>query len=70
MVRAVAHAHTILSWQENLVEDEVPPEWMWALDEELEDWFEAVKDAREERRGGGGEDREVVPMLQNEMTRR
>jgi hypothetical protein len=37
----------ILSWQEHLSADEMPPRWMWELDEELARHFEKVKDARD-----------------------
>jgi hypothetical protein len=57
-----------LSWQENLHSDEIPPEWMWAIDHELEEWFEEVKRAREERYGSPSED-ESRPMMQNELTK-
>ena len=70
-MRAVNHAHVVLSWQENLTEDEIPPEWMWSLDDELETWFDDVKEARKEKWGGGrGRERDrEVPMMQNELAR-
>lgn len=74
-MRAVNHAHVILGWQENLSNDETPPEWMWALDDELEKWFEEVEETRKEKYGTGGRSDDarsndtVVPMMQNELTR-
>jgi hypothetical protein len=70
-MRAVNHAHIILSWLENLGKDEIPPEWMWALDDELEKWFDGVEEARNEKYGinDSRSNDTVVPMMQNELTR-
>lgn len=68
MVRAFAHAFTILGWQENLGEDEMPPEWMWALDEELEEWFEEVQMVRKEKYSTGGSGDET-PMMTNALAK-
>ena len=46
---ALTHAFRILSWQENLLEEERPPEWMWPFEDELEIWFEEVDRARKEK---------------------
>lgn len=61
----------ILMWQENLGKDEVPPEWMWSLDDELESWFEDVEEAREAKFGGSSTRNkdEVVPMMQNQLSK-
>jgi hypothetical protein len=67
-MRAVNHAHVILGWQENLAKDETPPEWMWALDDELETWFEEVEENRKEKYGLKDSDDTVVPMMQNQLT--
>ena len=48
-VAALSHALRILSWQENLVEEEIPPEWMWSFEDELEIWFEEVDRARKDK---------------------
>ncbi len=45
------HALTIISWQENLPSDEMPPYWMWHLDWEIEDWFNTVKRKRDAKYG-------------------
>ena len=63
----MAHSLTILSWQENLSADELPPEWMWALDEELEEWFEDVMQARKDR--FGDDDRDDTPMVRNDLAK-
>lgn len=42
LARAISHAHTICGWQENLRMEELPPEWMWSVDDELTRWFEEV----------------------------
>jgi hypothetical protein len=75
LVRAVNHAYTILSWQENLTSEEVPPEWMWSLDDELEEWFEEVAAARKARFGGGAssngsEPDEAPQMMSNQLAER
>jgi hypothetical protein len=43
---AIEQAIRILSWQENLATDEMPPRWMWHLDWEIEGHFERVDAAR------------------------
>jgi hypothetical protein len=66
---AIAHAHRILGWQENLLSEEQPPQWMWPFESELELWFEEVDQKREERYGGseGSSSGESVPMMTNEL---
>lgn len=65
-MRAIAHAYTILSWQENLPKTEMPPEWMWSLDEPIEEWFEEVEAVREDRNAGGRANQDTdVPLMQN-----
>lgn len=63
---AIEHAHRICDWHENLPSDEIPPSWMWPHESELEIWFQAVEDKREENRPSGGSDKSV-PMMQNEL---
>jgi hypothetical protein len=62
LARAIDHAHRVLSWQENLSQEEQPPKWMWPHDDELKVWFEEVRLAREEKYGGGGSDDREPPM--------
>lgn len=67
---AIEHAQRILHWQENLPQEEMPPQWMWVVDEELEEWFEEVDRKRKERFGTPDSSDESVPMTKNEMSRR
>jgi len=59
-------------WQENLPSKEIPPRWMWALDDELNRHFEWV---RKQRDDPDDHDRDldepasVGPMLQNEYAK-
>lgn len=57
---AIEQALLILSWYENLPEDEVPPEHLWEDSEGLEMWWADVKAKREDgvptSRGRGGND--------------
>lgn len=65
LLRAIEHANKILDWHENLMEDDIPPEWKWPFDEELKEWFEEIKAAR--RAGQEVETRDEVPMMGNEL---
>lgn len=69
---AIEHANTVLDWQENLTDDEMPPEWMWHLDSELSSWFDEVKRKRDDRYGGGDRDDDrptTVPLMENELAK-
>lgn len=52
---AIEHALTILSWYENLQEEERPPEYLWEDAEGLEQWWATVdakrKDGQDINRG-------------------
>ena len=62
------HGFKILDWYENLSKDEIPPEWMWTLDHELDLWFENVEAEREKKYGGNsGEDDLPGGMMRNEL---
>lgn len=50
---AIDQAIRITHWQENLGADELPPQWMWHLDWELEAWFLDVQKKRNEKYSGG-----------------
>lgn len=50
-IMVLNQALQILGWQENLVDDEMPPKWMWHLDWELETHFKLVKKRRDEKYG-------------------
>lgn len=58
----------VLGWHENLLPEEVPPEWMWPLTDELEGWFEEVAERRKEMFGGREELEDAPDMMQNELT--
>lgn len=51
LMTAISHANTILDWFENLPSDEQPPTWMWPFPDELKEWFDEVKIAREQKYG-------------------
>jgi hypothetical protein len=64
---AIAHATTILGWYEHLSEEDMPPEWMWHLNDELEEHFEQVK---ERRRTGQDTDADAdSTMIRNDYAR-
>jgi len=60
----IDHGYKIISWQENLTEEEMPPRWMWHLDWELEKWFEEIDALRKSKYAV--DDREDTLMDQNE----
>lgn len=62
LANAIDHGYKILSWQENLQENEMPPRWMWHLDWELEEWFKGVEAARK----NPTDDREETVLERNE----
>lgn len=67
---AILHAIRICGWQENLTEDEMPPDWMWSFEDLLEPWFEEVDEKRKARFGGNDRDTDTtVPMMENELAR-
>ena len=61
----------ILEWQENLSEDEMPPDWMWPIEESLTSWFEKVKEDREKKYSSNSTssgDQQTV-MMENEFAK-
>lgn len=74
LLHAIEHANRVLDWQENLSSEEMPPEWMWPLDDEIVQWMDRVVEERKERFGGGGSSRDDDdsggPMMKNEYSRR
>ena len=68
LLRAISHANKILDWYENLSEKDIPPEWMWGIDSELEVWFEEVK-ASHSPGGAERDTREEVPMMSNDLAK-
>jgi hypothetical protein len=67
LAQAIEHAVRVCSWQENLMSEDMPPNWMLPFDSELELWFEEVDRRREDRYGGGAE--ESGSMMENELTK-
>lgn len=69
LLRAISHANKILDWHENLVTDEIPPEWMWPFDDPLNEWFDDIKRDRAMANSGTQtvDDRTEVPMMSNEL---
>jgi hypothetical protein len=57
---------SVLSWMEHLSTEELPPQWMWPFDDEIERHFERVRDARAH---GTSMDEDDGPMLRNEYAR-
>lgn len=68
---AIQHAMTVLQWRENLVSEEMPPEWMWIFDNELEIHFQEVDRARKAKYGiSDDEDYEYEePSVGNELVK-
>ena len=56
LFNAIEQAFRILSWQENLSKDEMPPEWTWNLDWEIEAWFKKIKIERDKKWGTNSSD--------------
>lgn len=48
--------------------EEMPPEWMWPLVDELTDWFEEVDRARKLKYGGEDTIEEPDDMAQNQLS--
>jgi hypothetical protein len=67
LARAVEHAFKILDWHEHLLSEEIPPRWMWPLDEELDAWFKEVERKREEKFGSKDKDDPGGDMMVNEL---
>lgn len=50
--------------------DEMPPEWMWPLTDELDEWFEEVDRKRRAKYGEDGDSvEEPDDMAQNDLAR-
>ncbi len=69
---AVNDALTVLSWFENLPEDEQPPRQFWWSDELLNKWFTNVREKRDagsarNKPHSSYDDAEDVPMSDNAM---
>jgi hypothetical protein len=68
-VYALGEALTVLSWYENLPDDEQPPRAIWWSDRLIGEWFRNVKEKRDGRGGrqSAYEQSEDVPMSENQM---
>lgn len=69
LVMAVNTALTVLSWFENLPEEEQPPRHIWYDDEQIADWFRDVRASRKQnvKRRSSYNDAEDAPMSDNEL---
>lgn len=60
----------VMSWYENLPEEEQPPRNLWWSDKLLSEWFDKVNAERKEKYGGSKkstyEAADDVPMMSNE----
>ena len=59
----------ILAWHENLPEEDMPPRWMWTLDEDLERHFEKVKDRRSAGISADDDDDDVGVVIRNDYAK-
>ena len=71
LMLAIEHAHRVLSWRENLPNDEMPPAWMWHIESELDSWFKKVEEKRKDRGNSGSDDDDSGSSggIQNEYTK-
>lgn len=56
----------ILSWYENMREEDIPPEWMWPISDEINAHFKRLKAKQD---SGATDDEDDGMMLQNEYAR-
>jgi hypothetical protein len=69
---AVNNGLAVISWAENLPEDEQPPRHIWWSEELLAKWFKDVKAQRDAKYGRGRrrtsyQEADDVPMSENEL---
>lgn len=71
-VYAVSEALTVLSWFENLPDDEHPPRHIWWSEEMLSEWFRNVKRKRDKETGkrSAYDEADDVPMSENVLVDR
>lgn len=73
LVYAIGEALTVLSWMENLPDDEQPPRSIWWSDKRVSEWLRNVKEDRASgnkrptRKKSSYEQSEDVPMAENEL---
>lgn len=65
---AIEHALRICSWQENLMPEDMPPNWMLPFEDQLKIHFEEVDRRREEKYGTGSGDVESSDMMSNDLS--
>jgi len=66
----LAFANSVINWQKNLPEDEMPPRWMWPFSDELEEHFKEIKIARKQKSNKNDSDDSVSSnMIENEYAR-
>jgi hypothetical protein len=70
LMTAIEHGQKVISWYENLPEEEIPPRWMWPLDHELETWFLEMKRIREAGASMSSPDDQDSEMMENEFAAR
>lgn len=66
---AASHASYVLAASATLMEEEQPPQWMWAFDTEISTHFERVKRERDKKykRKSGDDDEAPGEWKQNEL---
>lgn len=69
LVRAIQFANRVLAWQEDLLEEEMPPEWMWLFEDELEPWFDEVMRNRKAKFSPDTPSSGEGEMLENEFAK-
>lgn len=55
LLRVIEHAGTVLIWHENLPQEDIPPSWMWPLQDQLDLHFKMVDDKRDGDSGSSDE---------------
>jgi hypothetical protein len=68
LMLAIEHCNSVLSWRENLANDEIPPRWMWPFVEDINEWFEVIQMNRDEKSGKDQPDPEKN-MLTNSLAK-
>lgn len=63
----------VISWHENLPQDEQPPREIWHSPKMVDKWFRDVEEKRESKYGSGRkssyDDADDVPMTSNELAK-
>lgn len=70
MQTAIEQALTILTWYENLPNEEVPPEHLWEDSAGLEMWWKHVEEKRDDGSStGSGDESPETDMAENDYAR-